>query len=381
MKRLVVLVPGLEGAEGHELPYTQLLAAAAEDAGWSVLILTPTTNRGKKGTWIRPRMPIPQAVSLMERAQRKLAIARDTMARRADADRLFLLHGGADVRFILHTSPYPEMRLYIEAFASGALAGDLGRLSVVARNDHNDHLPRMEQIEAAFAPARDAPVDLFADSGQLAALLSPLAPKPLAVAPAPSNVQPRIGAAPAKIAYFGARRSVKGFALLPAALSAAMHAAPDLTAFVQAYRHPHDLRDGACEAALASLRGMSGVTVHTETLGADAYAQALVCAAAVVLPYDLLAYRAGTSGVFVEAICAGLGAAVPEGTWMADEARKAGLSRVVVCPDFLDPAASGAAIVEAVRRGQAPFVPTAAEQAWIAARTPQALLRALTGQH
>lgn len=50
----------------------------------------------------------------------------------------------------------------------------------------------------------------------------------------------------------------------------------------------------------------------------------------VLLPYDPIIYRSGTSGIFVEAIIAGKIPLVKEGSWLAYELQKFGLSELIV---------------------------------------------------
>ncbi len=55
----------------------------------------------------------------------------------------------------------------------------------------------------------------------------------------------------------------------------------------------------------------------------------------VLLPYDPIVYRFGTSGIFVEAIIAGKIPLVKEGSWLAAELLKFGLTELIV--DWQDP--------------------------------------------
>lgn len=50
----------------------------------------------------------------------------------------------------------------------------------------------------------------------------------------------------------------------------------------------------------------------------------------VLLPYDPQVYHSGTSGIFVEAVCAGAIPLVTEGTWMAQECERYALSALIV---------------------------------------------------
>lgn len=381
--RLVVLAPGLPRAEGHELEYTRALIAAALERRMEAVTLSrgPLALPGQVFAALKPPQPSPAgpARTVAARLARKLRRTLDDAARARQAHRLVRRFGGPAVRFVLHTASYPEMELWIAAFARASRGRALGRLSVVARSDHEEDPERMAQIRRAFSAADCGRIDVFCDSAALVRLLTPLAPVPLHEAPPPARVVARSARLDPRVACLGARRASKGFHLLPAGLTAARAALPTLTAFVQAYSHPDDAPDPACERALDALSGIDWVELETGTLPTGAYTAQLERACAVVLPYDPHIYRAGTSGVFVEAVAAGCAAVVPQGSWMAQEALAHGLSRVVICPDIEDARRLGAAIGEAVRIGREPWEPALGEARWLAGRTPAALLDVLCG--
>lgn len=365
MTRIFIVTSGAPGPEGHESHYTRLLSEAAQARGWPAQVLHGPA----------PPALLAPSPALPLRALRRL---RYELARRARARayaELFAANGGADARFILHTATYEEIGIAARAFSALSVRRPLGALSIVLRYDVADDGGATAFVRAALAPCVDAAIDLFADSAALRDRLAPLVPKAVGLARPPLAPPPVVSRQP-RLGYFGARRAVKGFAHLPALITAARAQRHDLEAFVQCYRHPHDAPDEAVEAAFAALSAMPGVTCVNATLPQASYEAEIAACAVVLMPYDARHYRFGTSGVFIEAAAAGAAALVSAGSWMAREAADAGLTRVFACT-WEDAEVAGARAAGAVAVGLAAWNPSAAERAWIAAHTPDRLLAVL----
>jgi glycosyltransferase involved in cell wall biosynthesis len=81
-------------------------------------------------------------------------------------------------------------------------------------------------------------------------------------------------------------------------------------------------------------------------LGAEDYAHWLNRCRVILLPYDALAYRERTSGIFTEAIIAGRLPLVTEGTWMAGELERYDLGGLIL--DWAEPETVWLKMIEAL---------------------------------
>ena len=75
--------------------------------------------------------------------------------------------------------------------------------------------------------------------------------------------------------------------------------------------------------------GMQAVSLPTHLTRTE-YLMQLAISDLVLLPYDALAYKERTSGIFIETIVAGKMPAVTRGTWMAGELARYDLSELIV---------------------------------------------------
>jgi len=82
------------------------------------------------------------------------------------------------------------------------------------------------------------------------------------------------------------------------------------------------------EAGIAEAReklsGLPNVHLLSEPLDDSEYVGQMIMADLVLLPYRAEQYVARTSGILAEAICAGVPAIVPEGTWLSEQMRRHG---------------------------------------------------------
>lgn len=124
-----------------------------------------------------------------------------------------------------------------------------------------------------------------------------------------------------RIAYLGDARTEKGYHLLPR-LVADVFAHPTLGRSASfAIQSNFNLPSGSPETIVARAELQAWptdrVSLLTEALSPDAYREHLLSADVALLPYDAAAYFARSSGIFAEALAAGIPVVVPAGTWMA----------------------------------------------------------------
>ncbi|HQU46067.1 MAG TPA: glycosyltransferase [Pirellulales bacterium] len=123
------------------------------------------------------------------------------------------------------------------------------------------------------------------------------------------------------VVYLGDARLEKGYHWLPRLVEGALAAGLPVRFTFQS-NYSLATAEPAVTAArqrLAALPPHYGVTLVNSPLSSEAYRALLLSADAVVLPYDREAYRARSSGIFAEALAAGIPTLVPAGTWMASQ--------------------------------------------------------------
>ena len=373
-KSFILLSPEFSSRAGHQAEYIAQMAAAARRSGFTVRVVAPTdcSIQIDNASVERILSPLNTAPAPSHFAARAIARIRRTLDqhRRRAAYRALFAQGNTEALWFLHTAPYPEIALAIEAF----MAAPMGRLAVMMRSDHDNVPARMEQIRQALSRAEKGHVDLWADTVDLAEALTPLAPYPVGCSPPPwtgriPTVQPVRG----RIGVFGARRRQKGYTLLEPIAHVAQARQTGLAFVVHGYAHRELSVDPDLDTTTLALCEL-GVSVIDEILPTAAMEDEIAACSAVLLPYDPTIYRRGSSGMFVQAIAMGRAAVVSEGTWMAAEARRIGLSRVIAV-DPTDPEATTGALITAACMGIEPFTPTAPEAAWIRASLPDNVLK------
>ncbi|HVT59525.1 MAG TPA: glycosyltransferase [Thermoanaerobaculia bacterium] len=147
---------------------------------------------------------------------------------------------------------------------------------------------------------------------------------------------------PPQVAVLGGARPEKGFHLLPAIVRAS-RARTEVEFLLQVANE--QLPDEAF-AELSRLAEEPGVRIASGPLDRPAYLSLLDAADLVLLPYQRIPYRQRPSGIFAEAVLAGLPVVVPGGTWMAEQV-EAGVAAGMVFAE-LDPEAIAAALAACV---------------------------------
>lgn len=349
---LNLFCPTLCDAGGHELGYTDGLAAALSEQCIRTRIILPAHAPDMAGhTTSRVELPLRNDAApagLVSRLKSRL----NRLGRQAGFEAAFNLAAPDEITLI-HTAGFADM----------ALAGQIAtatqrRACLLLRYDNYDDLAA---ITAIGALSRNPWVILLTDSQNLSDAFSEITGRKIPVVPPPVHLvdlpHPTANGR-LHLAYLGGARRSKGFERLPAILREIQSVDPDTDILVQAYRHSDDAPDTFVGSALSELSRMPGVELVTSVTGPKTYLEWLARIDAAILPYDAFTYRAVSSGVFVEVIAAGRHVLVPDNTWMASEARRCGLSRANIV-DF-DSRESIAAALSAVRLGNGrPCVATA----------------------
>ena len=202
-----------------------------------------------------------------------------------------------------------------------------------------------------YACANSANIRLFTDSDNLTEEHSQGVHRRFQTAPIPVDPAlfaaraPRSGSA-ATILYLGDARTEKGYHALPVVAHALK---TDLSAgrVRMVLQSNFNLPGG--EPGIASARDFlstfPNVTLLRKPITEQEYNHHLFSADLIVLPYQVDRYVSRTSGILAEAICAGLPAIVPQGTWLAEQVRRHGAG-IVYNP--LDPAGLSRAVIEAL---------------------------------
>lgn len=125
---------------------------------------------------------------------------------------------------------------------------------------------------------------------------------------------------PLVVSYLGDMRAEKGINLLPKIIEALRHDGFDASRVV--FRIQGNLPSGAAtrsavraKEALSS-RKLGGVEVLEGPLNSDSYRDLLLGSDVVLLPYSTANYAARSSGVFAEAVAAGIPTIHPRDSWM-----------------------------------------------------------------
>jgi len=94
----------------------------------------------------------------------------------------------------------------------------------------------------------------------------------------------------------------------------------------------------AIKIMAAKSSGLNSATGHFQAvpdyLERESYARQMLMSDVILTPYTAYAYTMNSSGIFVEAICAGKVVLSLEGTWMAHELNKFGLKEFVLSSDI-----------------------------------------------
>lgn len=319
------------GGEGHIIPYHQALGRALALLGWRHRVWAPTP---------------PESLSLPPDWQGDLPPADleaeggllQKLGRLAPAWRLGRVLGQK-----LAALPEGETILFLERFIHLQLFALLValnrvplqkrrrlRLWILYRRDiHRDSTrPVYRWLQQQITQLVEGRCVLLTDSEPLGEALGDYFQTPFTVLPIPhtdfpATVPLETLPPPTYCWWPGAPRQEKGWAHIQAL---AQSAAPTGLNFRLLVAEAAQLEPAPQGAVLEIL---------PNRLSAEDYGHWLNRCQVILLPYDALAYRERTSGIFTEAIIAGRLPFVTEGTWMAQELERYDLGELVL--DWTEP--------------------------------------------
>jgi glycosyltransferase involved in cell wall biosynthesis len=136
---------------------------------------------------------------------------------------------------------------------------------------------------------------------------------------------PHTGNSPLVISYVGDLRDEKGIDLLPgiiASVRCAGHAPAQVLFRIQGNLPVAGVtaQTRRAKAALEAARRDGGVELVAGPLDSDAYMDLMLYSDVVLIPYSPVHYAARSSGVFVEAVAAGIPTVHPRASWMGRNA-------------------------------------------------------------
>lgn len=259
--------------------------------------------------------------------RRRVTFAQDTVRL---LDRLGVRTG--DV-FFLPTLGSVELHALLDVFSQRADAKHAQWHLLFRRDISVDSRSAAETRRMCQALARvrttfaDWPIHFYTDTEELSAAYAALDQVPFQTLPIPhtrpkrdSNTGRKNGL---RIAYIGDARVEKGFHRLPVIVDALSRRAAggERLRFVFQANYGTPNREQQVVAAQAALQRWIPdlVELITEPLTSEQYWDMLAASDIVLLPYEPQAYRARSSGIFVEALAVGRPVIVPAGTWMATQ--------------------------------------------------------------
>ncbi|MBJ7899497.1 MAG: hypothetical protein GC158_06180 [Cyanobacteria bacterium RI_101] len=335
-------VPNLMGGEGHIIPYHQALGRALALLGWRhrVWAPIPPESFSLPPDWEGDLPPID-----LEAEGNLLA----KLARLLPAWRLGRVLGQK-----LAALPEGEIILFLERFIHLQLFALLIalnrvpvqkrrrlRLWILYRRDiHRDSTrPLYRWIQEKITELLEGRCVLLTDSEPLGEALGAYFQVPFTVLPIPHTDFPAtvpLETLPPPIYCWwpGAPRPEKGWAQMQALARGSPPTGLDLRLLV------------AEAAQIEPAPGGPVLEILPNRLGAEEYVHWLNRCQLILLPYDALAYRERTSGIFTEAVIAGRLPLVTQGTWMAGELERYDLGELIL--DWAEPETVWLKMIEAL---------------------------------
>lgn len=348
---LILFDQNLKSAQGHYLGYAAAVAGAADRCGIQPIIVGHRDVDPSTGATLDVRPALARTYWQELAAPPGLDPYQhfaDGALALADAVEQVCADAGADAGDVLFC---PNANL-VHAMAAARFADRLGdrlpRVALLFRRDCSEQgrlaglgsrigsaLLRQALADLHAAPGASR-VRLLTDSDELSDDYSEATGRRFQTAPIP--VDPRLGARPASgdrrpttLIYLGDARAEKGYDLLPAvaaALSGELREGRVRLIAQSNFNLPGG--EPGIAAARAELARHPNVVLLEEPLSQDEYVAWLGESDLALLPYRPDDYVARTSGILAEALCAGLPAVVPGGTWLSGQVRRHGSGRVFV---------------------------------------------------
>jgi glycosyltransferase involved in cell wall biosynthesis len=341
--RLYLFDPNLKSAGGHYLGYAMRVAEAGETLGIpSVIVGSACAPRSRANPKILPELELDYWQEMCPAAgedpHEHLAASAERFAkslnRVQDGEGL----GDSDILFF----PYINLAEIMGLARWRRQAGIAPRTALLFRRDLDEQgidaaigaragacLLRQALADLYACPGSDR-IRLFTDSDNLSeehgqALRRRFHTAPIPVDPAlfaPANRRP--GGA-TTLLYLGDARREKGYLALQGIAQALKD---DLLSGTVRLIVQSNFNVPGGEPGIASARdflsSMPNVTVLRDPITEQQYGHYLSSADLILLPYQVDRYVSRTSGILAEAICAGVPALVPQGTWLAEQVRRHG---------------------------------------------------------
>jgi len=371
LSRLVMICPTLADHGGHEFDYTSAVASASAADGVETITVT-----GKNAEDFSLPGRVEKTLPPYGYPPSPLARALTALRRFAAYLTLFRRHGAEDALFFVHSAPQNELPVMLFAWLCALRPG---RLTLFLRHDIAETWAKSILIRL-LAFAHNAGARYVSDSDSLIENLAPRLGCPIALLPIPALLPKDIerDAGITVCGYFGARRRQKGFALLPALATAAKKQDAQTRFVFQAYRHREDKVDVGLEAALSDLRKNDGIRLIEHVLDTENFGRELAACDIILIPYDSGFYGEATSGIFVMGVVARAVVVVTDGNWMARQAGRHALGRVVLMPNNPTPAQMEEALRAAFEKRRQPDAPGPAEKAWCESQTAKGIWKILS---
>jgi len=349
--RLYLFDPNLKTAGGHYLGYAARVAQASEEAGISTFIVANASARPnlaesrivpalQRDYW-QEMCPSP-GEDPYEHLSRSAEVLADTMDQIQKEERL----SDDDILFF----PYVNLAEVMGLARWRRHAGIAPRTVLLFRRDLDEQgTDSSVGARAGYTLLRQALADLhgeegsrirlFTDSDNLTEEYAQMLCRRFQTAPIP--VDPRLSSGRneglrgcATLLYLGDARTEKGYALLPRIASALQTelAAGQVRMILQSNFNVPEGEPGIASAR-KFLATMPNVHLLRDAITEEIYNDHLRSADIVLLPYQPERYVSRTSGILAEAICAGVPAVAPQGTWLADQIRRHGAGVVYDASD------------------------------------------------
>jgi glycosyltransferase involved in cell wall biosynthesis len=362
--RLYLFDPNLKQAGGHYLGYALRVAQAAEALNVDTTIVANVqAERGLSNARMIPALELDYWLEMCPPAGKEphdhLSESAERLARTLDRMQHEESWSDSDILFF----PYINLAEVMALARWKRHAGITPRTVLLFRRDLDEQgidagigsragtgLLRQALADLHACPGCER-IRLFTDSDNLSeehsqALRRRFQTAPIPVDPALFTIRPPRNGNGITLVYLGDARIEKGYATLP---SIAQAFRTELTSGSLKMVLQSNFNVPGGEPGIGSARDflstMPNVTLLRNSIAEEKYNELLLSADLILLPYKVEKYIARTSGILAEAICAGVPAIVPQGTWLADQVRRHGAGTVY---QALDPEGPSRAVSEAL---------------------------------
>jgi glycosyltransferase involved in cell wall biosynthesis len=362
--RLYLFDPNLKGSGGHYLGYATRVAQASEAAGIPASVVANLLAEPQLAPCrILPRLERDYWQEMCPSAgkdphdhlSQSAQLLADTLDRTQSEEAI----SESDILFFPYVNLAEVMGLARWRGKNGAAA----RIVLLFRRDLDEQgldaavgarcgaaLLRQAISDLLVCPGSDR-VRFFTDSNELTEEYSQSLRRRFQTAPIP--VHPALFAPRTNhfgknrtLLYLGDARKEKGYDLLPQIVRALKTelAEGHIQMIAQSNFNIAGGEPGIRQAR-DFLSTLPNITLLRKPITDEQYNEYLLSAGIMLLPYQPERYVSRTSGILAEAICAGVPAVVPQGTWLADQVRRHGAGTVY---DSSDPEGVVRAVKEAL---------------------------------